>query len=139
MKPKYRDTNNPNRLTIVEFLQTLMDAYGDKGVREKYGMDAMDILQKITKDKNLSNKFQALYRKEAKEILKDAKKVIADRKVKEMEEHECEFHSACCDSPPAAGMYETGRCGRCGDHTSFDCGCGEPCGQCDSCSGVKDG
>ena len=80
MKPKYRDTNNPNRLTIVEFLQTLMDAYGDKGVREKYGMDAMDILQKITKDKNLSNKFQALYRKEAKEILKDAKKVIADRK-----------------------------------------------------------
>ena len=99
----------------------------------------MDILQKITKDKNLSNKFQALYRKEAKEILKDAKKVIADRKVKEMEEHECEFHSACCDSPPAAGMYETGRCGRCGDHTSFDCGCGEPCGQCDSCSGVKDG
>ena len=80
MKPKYRDPNNPNRLTIVEFLQTLMDAYGDEGVREKYGMDAMDILQKITKDKNLSNKFQALYRKEAKEILKDAKKVIADRK-----------------------------------------------------------
>ena len=51
----------------------------------------------------------------------------------EDEEHECQFHSACCDSPPAEGN----RCGRCGDPSGFDCECGEPCGQCDSCSGVK--
>jgi hypothetical protein len=94
MKPKYRDPNNPNRLvtlaieiaadtkdelTIVEFLQTLMDTYGDEGIREKYGMDAMNILKKITKDNNLSSFvfrhgrrrgfLQVLYRKAAKEIL----------------------------------------------------------------------
>ena len=43
-----------------------------------------------------------------------------------VEEHDCEFLSACCGAYPTMGMYETGRCGRCGDPTGFDCGvCGE--------------
>ena len=50
---------------------------------------------------------------------------IKENTMKQEEKHECEFHSACCDAPPAAGMYETGRCGRCGDPTGFDCACGE--------------
>ena len=54
------------------------------------------------------------------------------------EKHECQFHSACCDAPPAAGMYETGRCGRCGGHTSFDCGeCGQPEERGNTIRGVK--
>jgi len=55
----------------------------------------------------------------------------------EDEEHECQFHSACCDSPPAAGMYETGRCGRCGDPTEFGCECGELEERANTIRGVK--
>ena len=43
-----------------------------------------------------------------------------------MEEHECEFLSACCDAYPPMGIYETGICGRCHEHTGFECSaCGD--------------
>ena len=43
-----------------------------------------------------------------------------------MEEHECEFLSVCCDAYPPMGIYETGICGRCHEHTGFECSaCGD--------------
>jgi len=41
--------------------------------------------------------------------------------VKELEEHECEFLSVCCDVSPIMGIEETGLCGRCHEHTGFKC------------------
>ena len=43
-----------------------------------------------------------------------------------LEEHECEFLSVCCDAYPPMGIYETGICGRCHEHTGFECSaCGD--------------
>ena len=58
-------------------------------------------------------------------IHRDANGVIrkwVDQKTGDVMEHECELLSACCGAPPYMGMEETGICGRCHEHTGFECG-----------------